>query len=576
MRGELDLIIRGGTVVDGTGAEPFSADIGVEAGRIVAIGRLRGRAREELDARGLLVTPGFIDIHTHYDGQATWSERLVPSTLHGVTTVLTGNCGVGFAPCGPQDRELLIRLMEGIEDIPEIVMREGIPWSWVSFPEYLDALGRRRFDADLATQLGHAALRVQVMGQRGADREPATAQDLAAMTHLAVEALRCGALGISTSRSLFHRTRAGQLAPTITAGEDELDALAGALAQAGRGVFQLLLDFPGTSASGSVEFGLLRRIAQRSGRPLSFTLAHLPRAPEVFRILLGQLQSAHRDGLEIRGQVAPRPIGLLFGHELSFNPFTYLPSYQPLRDLPLAQKVAALRQPQLKRRLLAEEPVNWTIEHMLRRSRAVAGMFVLGDPPDYEPPPERSVGAMAALRGISPLEMAYELLLERDGREMLYAPETNYVDGNLDSTLEMLKHPQTLVGLGDGGAHYGLICDASFPTTLLAHWTRDRRRGERLPLPFAVHALSLRNAAAIGLTDRGALKVGWKADINLIDADRLQLEPPQVVRDLPADGVRLTQGSRGYVATLVSGEVVYREGQPTGRLPGRLVRGPLH
>jgi N-acyl-D-aspartate/D-glutamate deacylase len=571
-----DLVIRGGTVFDGSGADPFVGDVAVNEGRIVALGRVPGGGREEIDARHLAVTPGFVDIHTHYDGQATWSERLSPSGLHGATTVILGNCGVGFAPCRPQDRELLVRLMEGIEDIPEVVMREGIPWNWESFPQYLDALAARRFDVDLGVQLGHAPLRVHVMGERGADREPATARDLAEMSRLAVTALESGAIGISTSRSLFHRTRAGKLAPTITAGEEELDALAGALAAAGRGVFQLLLDFPSTSDSGSVEFALLRRIAQRARAPLSFTLAQQKLAPQTWRVLLRQLEAARREGLTIRGQVASRAIGLLFGHELSFNPFTYLPSYQPLRALPLSAKVQALRDPELRRRLLAERPENFPIEHMVRRSRAVEGMFVLGDPPDYEPPPDRSVGALAAQRGVMPLELAYDILLERDGHEMLYAPETNYVDGNLDSTLEMLRHPDTLLGLGDGGAHYGMICDASFSTTLLAHWTRDRRRGERLSLPFAVHVLTERNARAVGLTDRGRIELGRRGDLNVIDLDRLQLRPPQVVRDLPAGGTRLMQHARGYVATIVAGEVVYRDGEPSGALPGRLVRGRTH
>jgi N-acyl-D-amino-acid deacylase len=567
-----DLVIRNGVVVDGTGAEPFEADVGIAGGVITRVGRIRRSGRAELNARGQLVTPGFIDIHTHYDGQATWSERLWPTSMQGVTTAILGNCGVGFAPCRPCERELLIELMEGVEDIPGIVMQEGIPWNWESFPEYLDALAARRFDSDVGVQLGHAPLRVFVMGRRGADREPATGPDLAAMTRLSEQALRAGALGISTSRSLFHRTRRGQLAPTITAGEEELDALARALAAVGAGVFQLLLDFSYVSDDESVEFDLLRRFVGRSGRPLSFTLAEQKKAPDGFRLLLRLMEAARGEGLAIRGQVAPRPIGVLFGHDLSFNPFNFLPSYAPLRDLPLPDKVAALRRPEIRQRLLQEQPEHWTSEHMMLRSRAVEGMFLLGDPPDYEPPSDQSVGAMAARCEVPPLEMAYDILLQREGQEMLYAPETNYSHGSLDTTLEMLTHPDTLFGLGDGGAHYGMICDASFSTYLMTHWVRDRKR-DRLSLPFVVHGLTMRNARAVGLEDRGVVAAGMKADLNVIDFDRLKLRPPLIVRDLPAGGRRLIQSAEGYVATIVNGQPVYCDGQETGALPGRLVRG---
>jgi N-acyl-D-amino-acid deacylase len=573
MAAQFDLIVRGGTIVDGTGSEPFEADIAVTRGRIAAIGQFAGTALEEIDAGNLLVTPGFVDIHTHYDGQATWSERLSPSSLHGVTTAILGNCGVGFAPCRPDQHDLLIHLMEGVEDIPEIVMKEGIPWNWETFPEYLNALAERRYDIDLAVQLGHAPLRVFVMGKRGADREPATARDLHEMTRLSRDALLAGAVGISTSRSLFHRTRDGQLAPTITAGEEEVQALAKGLASAGRGVFQLLLDFPSITQDECLEFDLLRRISQRSGRPLSFTLAERKSAPDGYRTLLKLMEQARGDGLSIKGQVAPRPIGVLFGHDLSFNPFSDLPSYTALRDLPLSEKVAMLRQPAVRARLLAEQPRGGTSEHMVERSRAVEGMFLLGDPPDYEPSQSQSVGAMASRRGLTPLEMAYEILLQRDGQEILYAPETNFTHGTLDTTLEMLEHPDTLLGLSDGGAHYGTICDASFSTYLLAYWARDRQRGVRLRLPFAVHALTQRSARAVGLQDRGVLAVGMKADLNIIDFDRIQLRSPEIVRDLPAGGRRLTQQADGYVATIVNGIPISRGGESTGALPGRLVRG---
>ena len=573
MANKFDLLIRNGTIVDGTGAQPREADVAVTDGRIVALGRVVGAAHEEIDARGLLVTPGFVDIHTHYDGQATWTSRLTPSSLHGATTVILGNCGVGFAPCLPEQRELLIQLMEGVEDIPGIVMKEGIPWNWQTFPGYLDALAQKQYDVDLGVQLGHAPLRVFVMGQRGVDREPATKRDLADMTRLTEEALLAGALGISTSRSVFHRRLDGKLIPTITAGEAELQALAKGLAGAARGVFQLLLDFTSDGDDIAAEFDLLRRIAQRSGRPLSFTLSEQKHEPNRFRSLLSLMAAARRDGLTIRGQIAPRPVGVLFGHDLSFNPFNFLPSYESIRGLPRPQKLAALRQPALRARLLEEQPVNWTSELMMQRSRAVAGMFQLGDPPNYEPPAEHSVAALAAQRGLTPMEMAYEILLQNDGRAMLYAPETNYAHGSLETTLEMMRHPDTLIGLGDGGAHYGSICDASFSTYLLAYWTRDRRRGARLELPFAVHALTQRNAQAVGLNDRGVIANGMKADINIIDFDKLQMRPPEMIQDLPAGGHRLMQQAIGYVATIVSGVPVYRHGEASGELPGRLLRG---
>jgi N-acyl-D-amino-acid deacylase len=573
MTAQFDLIVRGGTIIDGTGVEPFEADIAVSRGRIAAMGRFSAVGTEEIDARGLLVTPGFVDIHTHYDGQATWSAHLWPSSLHGITTAILGNCGVGFAPCRPDQHELLIHLMEGVEDIPEIVMQEGIPWNWQTFPEYLNALADRRYDIDLGVQLGHAPLRVFVMGKRGADREPATADDLNEMTRLSRDAVLAGALGISTSRSLFHRTREGHLAPTITAGEEEIQALAQGLASAGRGVFQLLLDFPSITEDDCIEFGLLRRVAQRSGRPLSFTLAERKTAPDGFRTLLRLMERARSEGLSIKGQVAPRPIGVLFGHDLSFNPFSDLPTYAALRDLPLPQKILALRQPAIRERLLAEQPQGGGIEHMVQRARAVEGMFLLGDPPNYEPLPEQSVGVMAARCGLSPLEMAYDILLRREGREILYAPETNFTHGTLETTLEMMQHPDTLIGLSDGGAHYGTICDASFSTYLLAYWARDRQRGARLALPFVVHALTQRGAQAVGLTDRGVIAVGKKADLNIIDFERVQLRPPEVIRDLPAGGRRLTQRAEGYVTTIVSGVPISRNGEPTGAFPGRLVRG---
>jgi N-acyl-D-amino-acid deacylase len=571
MPNRFDLIVRNGAVIDGTGAEPREADVALQDGRIAAIGRIAASGREEIDARGLAVTPGFVDIHTHYDGQVTWDDRFTPSSGHGVTTVLMGNCGVGFAPCRPQDRDTLIKVMEGVEDIPEIVMREGVPWNWQSFPEYLDALAARRCDIDFATQVPHAPLRVFVMGQRGVDREPATAADMATMASLVEEGLAAGALGFSTSRSLFHRTSEGALTPTITAAEEELAAIARGMGRAGKGVIQLLDDFQDTTTEGATEFAMLRRLAALSGRPLSFTLLDISLYPDRWQSLLREVERANRDGLPIRGQVAARPVAVLYGLELSFHPFSTCPSYREVEGLPLAQKLERLRDPALRDRLLAEEPV-YRNPQMLAFMRNVANMFVLGDPPDYTPPADRRLDARAAALGISPLELAYELLVSGDGRTVLFHPCANYTDCSDANMAHMARHEHTVMALGDGGAHYGLICDASYTTHALTYWTRDRK-GERWPLAWTVRQLTDVPARMIGLGDRGRLAVGYRADLNVIDLDRLQVAAPTPVHNLPGGGRRLEQKAAGYRATIVGGEVTYRDGDFTGALPGRLVRG---
>ncbi len=571
MAAQFDLVVRGGTVLDGTGGEPRKADVAVRDGRIAAIGSLAGAGHEEIDAAGLAVTPGFVDIHTHYDGQVTWDDRFSPSSGHGVTTVLMGNCGVGFAPCRPQDRDTLIKVMEGVEDIPELVMRQGVPWNWQSFPDYLDALDRRRCDIDFATQVPHAPLRVFVMGRRGVDREPATAADMAAMAALVEEGLAAGALGFSTSRSLFHRTPDGALTPTITAAEEELAAIARGMGRAGKGVIQLLDDFQDSTADGSTEFAMLRRLVELSGRPLSFTLLDISLYPGRWKTLLREVERAQRDGLPIRGQVAARPVAVLYGLELSFHPFSTCPSYRAVADLPLPQKLARLRDPELRARLLAEEPV-YSNPQMLAFMRNVGNMYVLGDPPDYTPPAERRLDARAAARGLSPLELAYDLLVAGDGRTILFHPGANYTDSSDANMASMLRHEHTVVALGDGGAHYGLICDASYTTHALTYWTRDRQ-GERWPLSWAVQQLTDVPARMVGLGDRGRLAAGYKADLNVIDLDQLGIAAPHPVHNLPGGGRRLEQTARGYRATVVGGAVTYRDGAFTGALPGRLVRG---
>src|SRR5260221_1148857 len=542
MAAHFDLVVRNGTVIDGTGGEPREADVAVQEGRIAAIGRIAGAGREEIDAKGMAVTPGFVDLHTHYDGQVTWDDRFTPSSGHGVTTVLMGNCGVGFAPCRPQDRDTLIKVMEGVEDIPELVMREGVPWNWQSFPDYLDALAGRRCDIDFATQVPHAPLRVFVMGQRGVDREPATAADMQAMASLVEEGLLAGALGFTTSRSLFHRTSEGALTPTITAAEEELAAIARGMGRAGRGVIQLLDDFQDATAEGSTEFAMLRRLVELSGRPLSFTLLDISLYPGRWKTLLREVERANRDGLPIRGQVAARPVAILYGLELSFHPFSTCPSYREVADLPLPQKLARLRDPALRARLLGEEPV-YSNPQMLAFMRSVGNMFVLGDPPDYTPAADRRLDARATALGISPLELAYDLLVAGDGRTILFHPGANYTDCSDANMARMLRHEHTVMALGDGGAHYGLICDASYTTHALTYWTRDRK-GERWPLAWAVQQLTDVPARTIGLGDRGRLAAGYKADLNVIDLDHLSVAAPHPVYNLPGGGRRLEQKAR--------------------------------
>ena len=571
MAASYDLIVRNGTVIDGTGVEPREADVAVQDGRIAAIGRIDGGGRGEIDARGLAVTPGFVDIHTHYDGQVTWDDRFSPSSGHGVTTVLMGNCGVGFAPCRPEDRDALMNVMEGVEDIPELVMREGVPWNWQSFPDYLDALSRRQCDIDFATQVPHAPLRVFVMGRRGVDREPANASDMAEMAKLVQEGLDAGALGFSTSRSLFHRTPDGALTPTITAGEEELAAIARGMRRAGKGVIQLLDDFADTTGEGATEFAMLRRLVELSGRPLSFTLLDLSLYPGRWQTLLREIERAHRDGLPIRGQVAARPVAVLYGLELSFHPFSTCPSYREVEGLPLEAKLARLRDPAMKAKLLAEQPT-YRNPQMLAFMRNASNMFVLGDPPNYTPPAEQRLDARAARLGITPLELAYDLLVGGDGRTILFHPGANYTDCSDANMASMLRHEHTVMALGDGGAHYGLICDASYTTHALTYWTRDRK-GERWPLPWAIRQLTDVPARTVRLGDRGRLQVGYKADLNVIDLDRLKVSAPHPVHNLPGGGRRLEQKAEGYVATIVSGEVTYRDGNFTGARPGRLVRG---
>lgn len=565
---EYDLVLRGGLIVDGSGGEPLTGDVAIRDGVIAATGVVAGRGAREIDVAGHVVTPGFVDVHTHYDGQAIWSDRLNPSSQHGVTTVVAGNCGVGFAPCRPSDHELLINVMEGVEDIPGVVMAEGLEWNWETFPQYLDALEARPRDIDIAAYLPHSPLRVYAMGDRGAAREAANDDDLAKMRALAKEAIEAGALGFATSRTFIHRTASGQQIPSFDASHAELHAIAEGLADAGDGIIQVVLDVP--MRSWDEELGMLRDVMRKTGRPATFTFGTPNTGPRLWEPVIEMLDEARAEGQDLTAQVFPRPIGMIAGLELSTNPFCLCPSYQPIAGLPLAEKVAAMRDPALRAKLVAEAPDEG--HPLTQMGRAWDWMFLLTDPPNYEPPLDTSVAAIARQRGVTPEEVAYDMLLEDDGHAMLLIALGNFYEGRLDMVKMLLERPGTLVGLGDGGAHYGVICDASFPTFTLAHWVRDRPEN-RMRLADAVRMLAWTPAQTVGLRDRGLLAPGYKADVNVIDLEKISLRRPEVRYDLPAGGRRLDQRAEGYVYTIVAGEIIAENDKPTQARPGRLVRG---
>ena len=566
---EADLVIRGGMVVDGSGGAPYLADVAVQNGRILAVGPNLPPGREEIAAQGLIVTPGFVDVHTHYDAQATFSPRLDSSSLNGVTTVLIGNCGVGFAPCTPANRDALVELMEGVEDLPEVVLNEGLPWNWESFPSYLDALAARQFDCDVVTQVTHAALRLHVMGDRAVAHADSTPADRAEMARLAAEGIKAGAIGFSTSRAMFHKTLAGVPTPTYGAPEAELAQIGAAAGAAGAAWLQVISDFDDPDA----EFAMLQRISSHAKTPLTFSLLQRESRPWLWKSMLDHVERARAEGITMMGQVMGRPVGLMFGWELSQHPFVARPSYAAIAHLPLNERLAALRDPALRTRIISEPTADPALATRLNNWDRI---FKLGAQPEYEPHPSTSVAAEAARLGVDAQGLCYDWMMEQDGKAILNRPLINYADGDLEAVRAMLEHPMTLIGLGDGGAHVGYICDASCMTHMLAHWTRDRSRGPKLPLEFAVKRITRDNALAIGLPDRGLIAPGLKADINVIDYARLGMDVPEMRYDLPAGGKRLVQGARGYVATVQSGQVVYREGIATGALPGRLVRGGTH
>ncbi|MCK9991809.1 MAG: hypothetical protein Dbin4_00329 [Alphaproteobacteria bacterium] len=562
-----DLVIRGGTIIDGSGGARFTGDVAIDNGVITAVGTVSGKGKKEIDAKGLLVTPGFVDVHTHYDAQVSWDALISPSCWHGVTTVVMGNCGVGFAPARPEQRDALIALMEGVEDIPGAVLTEGMKWEWESFAEYLNAIESKPHALDIGAQLPHAALRVYVMGERAIQREPASDADIAEMGRLAAEAMQAGAIGFSSSRSLNHRSRDGDVIPSYGAERKELLGIAKAMGDTGKGVFEMISDFTDMDA----EFSILRDMAEVSKLPMSISLIQFDQKPDGWRELLNRIEGAANDGLRMKGQVAARPICLLLGLQATMNPFSNHATYRTIADLPLNERVARMRDPQFRAQILSEKPKGNPLLTGIFYS--MHKIFPLGDPPDYEPPVENSVKALAEARGVSPEELVYDMILENDGKALLYAPLANYTANNLDVSREMILSPHTAFGLGDGGAHCSVICDASFPTTHLIHWGRDRTRGEKLPLEYLVKRQTQDTARLVGFLDRGVIAPGMKADLNVIDFDNLTLGAPHIVFDLPAGGQRLIQKASGYKFTIVSGEVTFKDGESTGALPGRLLRG---
>lgn len=566
-----DLIIKNGTVYDGTGEKPFFADVAIKGNKIAAIGNLEESSKEVIDAKGKIVSPGFVDIHTHYDGQVTWDPYLRPSTYHGVTTVVMGNCGVGFSPCKPEERDWLISLMEGVEDIPGTALHEGINWQWESFPEYLDTLEDKPLAIDVGTQIPHGAVRAYVMGQRGIDREEASQEEIEQMSQIVKEAIEAGAFGFSTSRTEKHKDSSGALTPSITAHKNELVSIAKSLGEIKSGVLQGISDF----YDFETEFDIFKEMSKSSGRPISITVEQMDQRPDWWHQLLDGIEEAQADGINMYGQVPPRATGINMGLTATLNPFTFYPSFYELSQKSLEEKVATMKDPAFKEKLLSEEPVSIGNPLVDEITQSFNKMFKLGEPANYEPEPESSFEAIAKRQNISPQEVAYDCLLEKEGRALIYHPLFNYLPGNLDYVETMLNHPYSISGLGDAGAHCGAISDASFPTTLIQHWGRDRKRGKKIPLEKLISMQTLETSRLLGIKDRGVLKEGYKADINVIDFENLTLHEPEVLYDLPAGGRRLVQRASGYEYTIVSGQIAFKDGESTGVLNGRLIRNQV-
>jgi N-acyl-D-amino-acid deacylase len=562
-----DVVLRGGFVVDGSGRPGFEGDVAITGGTISGVGRVAGRGREEHDCRGLLVCPGFVDMHTHYDGQATWDPWLTPSGWHGVTTAVMGNCGVGFAPCREEDRDWLIGVMEGVEDIPGTALHEGIRWGWRSFPEYLDALERSPLALDVGTQVPHAAVRGWVMGRKPSEQDQASAEQIAEMRALVAEALRAGALGFSSSRTSLHRTADGVLVAGTDAAVEELEGICGALADVGHGVFEIADEHGRVPA----DLSWLARIAKRTGRPVIFNLSQVDQAPELWRQGLAGVERAGAEGLPLYAQAAGRAIGIHQSWRGTAHPFALCNTWAGISHLPWEEQLRQLQDPEFRAKMIVDEPF-FIGEFQQFVTRTFDRMF----PADagFEPDPSLSIGAQARRTGASPAALAYDALTANDGAGMLYFPLFNYANGNLDLLHELHSHPRVFMGLSDGGAHCGAICDGGMPTFMLTHWARDRARGPRLGLEHVIHRQTRGTAGFMGLDDRGLLAPGWRADVNVIDLDRLGFGPVHMAWDLPAGGRRLVQRATGYRLTLVRGVPTRRDDEATGATPGRLVRGP--
>jgi N-acyl-D-aspartate/D-glutamate deacylase len=569
MSTQFDVIIRGGTVMDGNGGTPFTADIAVKDGKIAEVGEVSGGATQEIDAHGLSVTPGFVDIHTHYDGQAVWDSHLAPSSWHGVTTVVMGNCGVGFAPVRPDTRDKVVALMEGVEDLPEPCLNAGLDWNWESFGDYLTALERRKHDIDFCALLPHAPLRVYVMGDRAMALEEANQEDIARMREITANAVRAGAFGFSTSRTIAHKTLAGDLHPGLKAHENELMGIAMGMKDAGGGFIEMTSDW--NTPDPATEFAMVRRIMEASGRPLVFSLTQRHDRTEAWKDLLDLSTKAAADGLPIRCVAPPRPIGALLGLTGSQNPFAGTRTYRSIAHLPLEERVRAMHDPDVRRKITTEDPNEFNTWSLLSRVGYVR-MFRFTNPLNYTPAREDSISAIAAREGKSEQEVAYDILIEDGGKGFIFAALVNYVNYDLEAVKTMYSRDHVIPGLSDGGAHVAFISDASFPTFLFSYWGRDREDG-RMSIPDLVRRQTKVPAQFAGLHDRGVLAPGMKADINVIDFANLGLERPEMIHDLPGGGRRLMQKARGYVATVKAGQITYRDGIATGALPGGLVRG---
>ena len=563
---DFDLIIKNGTLVDGTGSKSKPGNIAIKNGIIAAIGNFSGKANEVIDATNLVVTPGFVDIHTHYDGQAIWDSQLKPSSIHGVTTVVMGNCGVGFAPCKPEDRVKLVELMEGVEDIPAPVMHEGLNWQWETFEEYIQALEKNKLDIDICALLPHAALRVYVMGERAIKHEVATKEDMQTMRKLAKEAVEAGAFGFSTSRTISHKSLKGEYTPTLRAHEDELTAIAMGLSDAGSGFMEIVSDW--NEPDPETEFEVLKRIVKKSGRPVVFSCTQRHDRPHFWEDLMSMARQAQKEGLPIRPVVTPRPIGLLLGLNGSQNPFSGTDTYKSISNLPLDRRVIEMRKDEIKNKILSEDPIKGSTFPLINRI-GYTQMYRFGSPPNYNPKPEESIEAMAKEKGVTAAELAYEILIENDGNNFIYAPLVNYADHTFGVCKKMLDDKNAIMGLGDGGAHVGFILDAGYPTWLISYWSVKKKA---YSMEETVRRLTSDTANAAGLNDRGLLKVGLKADINIIDWENVGSSDPFMTQDLPAGGKRLMQNTQGYVTTIVSGKVTYKNGESTKERPGTVVK----